>query len=242
MKQLTLLLIILYWAAVVASCYYFIYPVEDYAYLVKSLTMPFLLAAFLFQCRESKHKTSRTILSFALFFAFLGDLLKLQSAGAQLGEIISMASSSTFSIFSVFCYLLTLFIYIFFFFRLTPFKSAKRPFIIITCFFILLYLFFFLSQIMDQVINEGLLIPFIFRAIVIGALLFAASNTINGGRIRKLAYTYFIPGVILYVISDTFNVIWLYHKHTVATDIVVLLTYTTGQFLIVRGAMRFLRK
>ncbi len=92
MKQLTVLLIILYWAAIVASCYYYINPVEDYAYLTKSITMPFLISAFLFQCRESKHKTSRTILASGMFFAFLGDLFKFQSVGAQLGEIISMAS------------------------------------------------------------------------------------------------------------------------------------------------------
>ena len=82
-------------------------------------------------------------------------------------------------------------------------------------------------------------IPVILYAVVILSMLGAAINRL--GKVNKSSYYLVLAGAILFLISDSAIAINKFTYKFEFSSIVIMLTYVTGQFLIITGFIRQIR-
>ena len=70
---------------------------------------------------------------------------------------------------------------------------------------------------------------------IISLMAFLATGTIQNESIKRTAFKFFIPGAVLFVVSDATLAINKFLVHQTYLDIVVLLTYGLAQYFLVKG-------
>ena len=90
--------------------------------------------------------------------------------------------------------------------------------------------------------KQDLTIPVVLYAFTIGFMLLCAINISNSRRLNKMAVYFFIPGALLFVISDSIIALNRFYLTRPVSDIYVMLTYGLAQFLIIFGAVKFIKK
>ena len=234
------LLTTLYIGILAADCIFILNRAGEYRLYTKPLLMPVLYILLAAQTTEAKHKATRLLLILAIFLSFGGDLLLLYD-GEPTNFIMGLIS-----------FLLAHVSYSLFFIRLKKVSVKRLAFIIVMALIIASYMYLLLSYLWPGISEQGYEVPVVFYAVSLGFMLLSALYTGTGTRILKVAYQNFIPGAILFVISDSLLAIDKFgviigdstaHLYThMLYAILIITTYAMAQLIIISGAIRIIRK
>lgn len=236
MKPLQRVLFILFWLMLIADCLFIYYGTNQNRFYSKLLLVPILFISVLYSTKKTRHPRTKLILIFVLLFSWIGDAVMLSG------------NSDTSFLQGLIAFLVAHILYIIFFLKLSPFKKEGLFIVIMSSIFIIAYLYVFNFLLWERI--RELQIPVTLYAIAISFMLLTAINTYNNGKIRKLANQNFIPGALLFVVSDTLRAgnkfaLEILDKKVeginLYLDVAVMLTYGAAQFLIVYGAIRYMR-
>lgn len=217
MKQQAKLVFLLY-AIVALLDLLFIYNDQTtLRWFTKPLLMPLLMAGFYVATTTRTGLLFRLILA-ALVLSWCGDVL-LQLEGFFIPGLIS--------------FLLAHLCYIIFFLQTEKTKKGWVQIQLLMVLPVLLYILLFLYLLLPHL--GALKIPVIVYGITIGSMLLLALNTkyTLAAKISRL----FIWGAILFVISDSVLAVNLFAYQHLSLRLLVMITYSAAQYLIVSGAI-----
>lgn len=185
--------------------------------ITKLLLMPFLLTHLLLS-HPFRNLPIRALAG--LFFSFIGDAFLI-------GE------GSIFFLSGMIAFVLAHLNYSFYFLRIHPVSKATR-----FAFLIALILLLLFSSIVFVYLNGYLgayQLPVMFYMLFISLMASLAIHVITSQLYKQLALKYFIPGAILFVISDAILAINLFRLHEPLLGLAVMSTYGMAQFFLVKG-------
>ena len=229
MKPVVIKFFIFFWILLAIDCILIVLQLQEYRIFTKPLLMPVLLIALLIQTSGSMHIRSKFLISGALFFSFVGDVVLLND------------SDAIYFILALTAFLAAHIFYTVFFFHVHTISKKNAWVLPLSALLIIGYEYFLLSYLWDNLILDKLLAPVLVYAMIIGIMLFSAIKTVTGRRIQKAAY-YFIPGALLFVASDTFLALYKFAGHFVDADFLIMLTYGAAQFLLTLGAIKIIKE
>lgn len=237
MKLTLALLFVLFWVILASDCFFILNGENDYRYYTKPLLMSVLYIVMALETVDTSHKRSKLIITFAILFSLGGDLLLLYD------------NDKSYFTFGLLCFLLVHILYAVFLFRMKR-PSLKRFGVLIAgAVLIAGYLYFFLNSIWGRVVDDGFDVQIIAYSVVSAIMFLAALNTVNGKRAKRAGWLNFIPGAILFIISDSllgiakFYVFINQPKELLPVlNAAVMLTYGAAQMLIITGATKFIKK
>ena len=231
MKPASLFLIIFFWAALIFDCALIISGAEEYRYFTKLLLMPLLFGLMVSEIDATEKWWSVRIMSLALVFSLIGDALLINPDATVAQFMLGIAA---FWIVQV-CY-------IFFFYRKRPFRKKDAGFLFFATLAILAYLIFLHYLMWAKLDKAHLQIPVIIYSLTIGFMLICAFNINNSRSLNNIGVLYFIPGAILFVISDSLIALNKFYFVKPMSGVAIMATYGIAQFLIVTGAIKFIKK
>jgi uncharacterized membrane protein YhhN len=186
-------------------------------WFTKPLLMPLLMLGFYIESGKRSGAFFLLILA-ALFLSWGGDVL-LQMQGMFIPGLIS--------------FLLAHVCYIIYFTKTGKGKQGfvqLKPVVVLP---VLLYILLFLWSLFPYL--NALKIPVTVYGITIGTMLLLALNTKH--KLEPRTALLFIAGAFLFVLSDSILAVNLFaYKHLVLS-LLVMITYATAQYLIVKGAI-----
>lgn len=239
-KVFRALITTLYLIILAADCILILIRQADYRLYTKPLLLPVLYILLAGQASEGSHKRSKLFITFAIFLSFGGDLALLYDSDAN-NFVLGLLS-----------FLFAHIAYALFFLRLKKFAVKRLPVIIGLSVVIISYMFLLIAYLWPGITDQGYNFPVVLYAISLAFMLLTALYTGTGTRILKVAYQNFIPGAILFVISDSvlavdkFGVIIgdsTYHLYLhMFYHVVIIVTYGFSQLLLVGGAIRIIRR
>lgn len=190
-------------------------------WISKPLLMPVLMLYFFTAVPAAIQGAGRWIAA-ALFFSLLGDVLLMLQGGKELYFLLGLSA-----------FLLAHIFYILFFNQLRlQEKIPGNPW------FLLLVVIYYglLIGWLSPYLNAGLKIPVRIYGVVICIMLMLALH------MRGLKQgTLFITGAAMFVLSDSLLAINKFYQPLPAAGLLVMFTYGAAQFLIVKGAIEYLR-
>jgi uncharacterized membrane protein YhhN len=192
--------------------------------------MPVLYGIFASATRDSRHVKSKLIITLALVFAFIGDIVLLNDKDA-----------SNFTL-GLIAFLFAHIAYIIFFYRIKPFFKKGLKLIIIAAILMAAFKGWLMYLLWPLLTLQGFEIPALTYSVVLGIMVVTAMNTANGKRMRKLSYLYFIPGALLFLLSDSLLSINKFYAVQSVNEIFIMLSYACAQYLIISGAIKVIRK
>ncbi|HNP22850.1 MAG TPA: lysoplasmalogenase [Panacibacter sp.] len=230
MKLSRLIIPLLFCLALLADCLMILNAQNEYRVFTKTLLVPILLAGIYIEAKDTKHTRSKMIANLGLFFCFLGDFFLL------------FDQDPYYFVFGLGSFLVAHIFFIVFFYRLKPFSDKYRLFIFTTAIIILFYLMALLFLIWSNVTVQGLQIPVAIYAAVLGIMLLTAANTLNNRSMKRLSKNYFIPGAVLFVLSDSALAINKFSFKFNYSGVIVMVLYAAALLVLTTGMLRFLRK
>ncbi len=236
MKVATALIITFFWVILFVDCILILNQYNEYRVYTKPLLVPLLYILMAVQTVNTTHRRSKFFIGIALLGCFAGDLFLLK--GDQYSYFV--AGLTSFLVAHIF--------FSIFFYRLKPFTRKRTAFIVIISCLTVGYFVLFLTAMWTKIQDQNLALPIMIYSPVIGFMALTAIYTITGRRVRRLAMRNFIPGAILFVISDSLLAISKLYSAFLKDDIMLLLnilvmvTYGLAVFLIVTGATRFIKR
>ncbi|QEC70026.1 lysoplasmalogenase [Panacibacter ginsenosidivorans] len=230
MKNSELILAILFWTFLVADCILMTEGLHEYRIYTKTLLVPILLIGIYTTSQETKHRKSKVITTLAFFFCFLGDFFLLSD------------DDKSYFILGLSSFLLAHLFFIVFFLRLKKISNKYRLFLSGISALVFSYVGVLLFLIWKDVTLQNLQIPVVVYAFILGLMLIAAVHTINNKSIQKLSRYFFIPGAVLFILSDSLLALYKFAITFRYGNILVMVTYAGALFLLYLGVMRFLKK
>jgi uncharacterized membrane protein YhhN len=218
MKQLPTIVFRIYALVVVCELLLIYFQQPDWRWFSKPLLMPLLMLGFYLRSTR-RNSTGFYFIAAALVLSWAGDVL-LQMKGMFIPGLISFLLAHIF--------------YIIYFIRSNSrIKGLLQihPFIGIP---VLLYILLFLWLLFPYL--DALKIPVTVYGITIGTMLLASINMRR--KTNAMAATCFIIGALLFVVSDSLLAVNLFAYSSMLLSLCVMLTYTSAQYLIVRGALQ----
>ncbi len=204
-----------------ANCLFIYLDMNELRTVSKILLVPVLLIYL--AANRRKETGPSPLVYLALVFAFLGDVLL-----SRPGE--------TFFLFGMLAFIGTHICNTIFFIRLN-----KKDFRIGKEMIVALFLLALFSAIVFTEIKPNLgkfEIPILVYMFIISLMTVAATSTIQHPSLKKIATGCFIPGAVLFVVSDATLAMNKFLWHESMMDIVVMLTYGAAQYFLVRGYRR----
>lgn len=222
-------LLLFYWVALLADCYFIYENNTENQWLAKGALMPLLLLYYIVNGSKRHHVNSRVITIAALVLAWAGDLVLLKE-GEQ------------YFIIGLVLFLLMHLLYIIYFFRVHNLFPVKQTIIIgLPVGLVVLYDILLMRQLLQDSHANTLKGPLFAYMTVLSVMLVAACNILASKKSKSLAYQYFIPGAILFIASDSLlgmnKFIWAEQ----VVGIAVILTYGYAQQLIVHGFIKHVK-
>ncbi len=231
MKPAQLTFYFLFLFVVIADIMLMLTHADQYRYFTKPLLVPMLVMSLLVATPKTKHVRSKTLIILALAFCLGGDILLL----FQKDDIIYFQYGlAAFLVGHVF--------YILFFTRIKPFAKETALFTFICGLGILAYIIFLLVLLWRNLAKDQLEIPVALYAFTIGFLLLSTLNLLTNRRMRRITWTYFIPGAAFFVLSDSILALDKFYSEISHANLLIMITYVIAQFLLVAGATKFLKK
>lgn len=185
--------------------------------VTKLLLVPLLMTHLLLQQSVFNWKIRPV---YGLFFSFLGDALLI-------GE------GASFFLSGMIAFVLAHLNYSYFFLQLHPVKKETKQVFIMSLILMLL----FSSAV--YVFLDGYLgsyqVPVLFYMLFISLMASLAIHTVTHKPLKFIAVKYFIPGAVLFVISDAILALNLFRFHEKGLEIAVMLTYGFAQFFLTKG-------
>ncbi len=230
MNNWKIILFVLFGLVLFIDCFLIIKNLNQYRVFTKTLLVPVMLLAIFIESQNTKHKRSRILVNIAFLFCFIGDLFLLTD------------SHPKNFIFGLCSFLLAHLFFSFFFYRLKPFSSKYRVFIFSVALAILGYVLALLFLLRRIVSRQSLEIPVSVYTIMLGFMLLTAINSSNNRSIKKIATTYFIPGALLFVLSDSILAINKFYVELAYSGVMIMISYAAALFLFANGITRFMKK
>ena len=231
MKRSSVIILVLYIVDFIADSIIAAYADNNLRYLSKGLLMPLLLAFFITETKTNTgapNKKYIRLICFGLTFSFLGDLFLI-------GE-----SSLNFML-GIAAFLLAQVCYVICFTSIQPFFKRHILFPIVSGLIILCYLFV-LNYLFYPVVNQqSLLIPVLAYSLVLGLMLFTSVNLVHAKQLSKTNRLFFITGAIIFVASDSLIGFNSFYVSEALPGFYIMLTYCLAQYLIISGAIRFIK-
>jgi len=212
---------------------------KDYRLYTKLPLTPILYILMAVQTAAGTHKRSKLFLTLAIFLSLGGDFLLLY------------ASDTMNFIYGLLFHFVAHISYGLFFLRLKAFKLKRLISILFMGMLLVIYLVFIISTQWTPIGEQGLEATLIFDALGLGFMALAAFHTAYSRRIKNIALLYFIPGTLLFIISDSIMVVdkflpiiedrsYTSHLH-MYYGIAIMVTYAIGQLLYMSGAIKIIR-
>lgn len=202
-----------------AHCCFIFLELDRFRFYSKLLVIPFLLCLFLVNFKGTKGKFY-ILPIVALFGSFAGDLL-LAFDGAQyflwgmLGFMVTHICNSIY------------------FYSMHSLQVTKSKIALLALLFLSIICSIVIFIIKD---NAGsFFIPIIIYMILIAVMAILASNLADSPIYKQTSIQYFIPGAILFIMSDGLLAINKFNLQDPSLDIFVMLTYGLAQLFLVMG-------
>ena len=196
---------------------------EILQYLSKPLIIPFLAAYFFIETGNISSKLQKWIL-LALFFSWGGDVLLMFQGQRDIFFLLGLSS-----------FLLAHIFYIIFFYKVRLAEKVKS-----NIWLLLIVIIYYAALItwLSPYLNE-MEWPVRIYGVVISIMLMLAMHMLYIN--NKKAGKWMMIGALLFVISDSGLAVNKFYQAFEAAGIVIMLTYGLAQFLIVEGAIRYIR-
>jgi uncharacterized membrane protein YhhN len=232
MKPLSIGLCIIYWAILIFDIALILTGADFfYRYFTKGLLMPVLFGIIISEVEHTDKWWSIRVISIALLFSLIGDLVLVGDGLSKINFAIGLA-----------CFWVVQICYILFFYRKRPFRKKNSLFLFLSSLCILGYIIVMNILMWTKMDRQSLTLPVLLYSFTIGFMLLCAININNSKRLYKIAVSYFIPGAIFFVVSDSILALnRFYYTHPVS-DVYIMFTYGLAQFLIVCGAVKFIKR
>jgi uncharacterized membrane protein YhhN len=237
MKLTLALLFVLFWIILASDCFFILNGQNEYRYYTKPLLMSVLYVIMAVETVDTSHKRSKLIITFAILFSLGGDLLLLYD------------NDKSYFTLGLLSFLLVHILYTIFFLRMKRFSIKRVSVVLAGAVVITGYLFSVLNSIWTRIADDGLDVQIIAYSVVSAIMFLAALNTINGRRARRAGWLNFVPGAVLFIISDSllgiakfYNFINPPKELLPVLNSAVMLTYGAAQMLIITGATKFIKK
>ncbi len=188
--------------------------------------MPLLITYLLINVKRDAYLTSKTIIYIGLFTSFLGDLFLIYP-----GKGFFLAGMAAFFITHI-CYTI-------FFLKANNVKFIKATEFVITAILITIVAVKLLDFLKPYLGELALPVKIYMAAICI--MTATAANLIGDKKLKNLGITYFLPGALLFVLSDSVLAINMFLYKDTILNIVVMLSYGYAQCLIVQGFAKYLK-
>lgn len=197
---------------------------EDVAWFLKPFLLPFLLFGVYFH----HDFPSKKFLLTALFFSWIGDIILLFAARGEL-----------FFISGLIAFLISHLVYILLFNKQLKDRNKKNKAVYwIGVTVIIAYLFVMLTILLPSL--GDLQLPVLVYAIVLSTmLLFAFKGFLSW---KEPANSYVLLGAIIFVSSDSILAFDKFHEPIAMSSFLIMVTYLTAQFLIVKGILKLNQK
>ncbi|MEP6845340.1 MAG: lysoplasmalogenase [Panacibacter sp.] len=230
MKRSEIILAVIFWLLLIADCILIKEGLNEYRLFTKILLVPVLLVGIFNATEETKHRRSKVLANLAFFFCFLGDFFLL-------GE-----GNNGYFIAGLGSFMLAHIFFTIFFFRLKKFTDKYRIFLFANGFLIFGYMGFLLFLSWNGVKRQNLEIPIAVYAFVLGMMVLTAVHSINNKSIKRISKNYFVPGALLFVLSDSLLAFDKFVTAFVYGPVAVMVTYAAAIFFLYLGVVRFLKK
>jgi uncharacterized membrane protein YhhN len=220
-------LIFLYWIALLVDCFLIFSRKDDLRIYSKGALMPLLLLYFLGNASKNHHLPSRILAIIALVLAWAGDIFLLREGQQYFitGLVLFLAMHIVYSIY---------------FLRVHRLFPVKQPY---NVWFPLLLVGIYDAALMFKLLPQAgeLRTPLLSYMIVLSLVFVFACNVRGSKKAGSLAPQFFIPGIALFIISDSILGLnmFIWQDHILA--IPVILTYGYAQYLIVHGFIKHVK-
>ncbi len=222
-------LLLFYWVALLADCYFIFENKTEYQWLAKGALMPLMILYFAVNASRKHHLPSRILAVSALVLAWAGDLVLLKE-GEQ------------YFIIGLVLFLLMHLFYIIYFLRMHKLFPVKDSLTLgVPALLIIIYDAVLMSQLLVDTHAQELKLPLIAYMLVLSLMLLAACNILGSKKSKSLAYQYFIPGAVLFIASDSLLGLNKFVWNEQIVGIPVILTYGYAQQLIVNGFIKHVK-
>lgn len=223
--------IILFWIILFTDCF-FVYNANWGAHFyTKILLMPILAFYIFLNARKKKFQRSKTLVFLGLACAWIGDILLTKNG-------------DNFFLMGMVAFLGTHIFYSIFFFRIQPIENTTHYETVIVAAMVVIGAYFGLFNFLKVELNSAsnLKIPIFIYAIAIGIMAVLATNLFANRGKRNMAIQFFIPGAVLFILSDTTI---LLHKFKYVDmeflNVIVMMTYGYAQCMMAQGFTRYLK-
>ncbi|MFL9482745.1 lysoplasmalogenase [Chitinophagaceae bacterium LWZ2-11] len=219
--------IIIFWILLVVDCYFILSNDSQYRWGSKLLLMPVLTIYLFTNARKNYHRTYKLYIFLAMLFAWIGDALLL------------LKSEKAF-LFGVGAFLLMHVMYILIFYKIKPLRLNKLPQEAVIATVVMLFGSIQLFKFINPELGS-LKIPVVVYMVFIGIMAVLAANTLSSSGRKSLALGHFLPGAILFVISDSVLAIDKFRFNEPFLSVVVMLSYGYAQCLLMEGYTKMIK-
>jgi len=218
--------IIFFWIILFAHCLFIYLEKIEYQHITKLLLIPLLFIYLILNVRKGAYQTSKTIIYIGLFASFLGDLFLIYPGNG-------------FFIAGMAAFLITHICYIIFFLKANNLKFTKATEFVIASVVITIIAVKLLNFLKPYLGDLALPVKIYMAAICV--MTATAANLIGDKKLKNLGLTYFLPGALLFVLSDSVLAINMFLYKDTILNVVVMLSYGYAQCLIVQGFAKYLK-
>lgn len=196
----------------------------SFEHISKVLLLPTLFL-FFFYNKSSLPSSFVSIISFALLFSFLGDVL-----------LIFADAKESFFLFGLASFFLAHLFYIIGFFLLISFRKAHFYFNPLIFTLSLIFLLLIIAVLYPK-LPSHLIIPVVSYGLIITTMFFVSSGLKYTFKFSR-NYTFLVVGTALFILSDTLIALNKFYMYIPFNSLLIMTTYILAQFLIVTSFVR----
>ena len=218
--------IVIFWIVLLIHCAFIYFGKTEYRHISKLFLMPILIGYLFMNVSRNAYPTSKTILYTGLFAAFIGDLLLI-------------FNGTSFFIGGMLAFIITHIAYTKFFLKCSNVRLSKATEFVIAAVLVTIVavkLLDFLKPYLGDMVW-----PVKIYMAAIAIMTASAANLLSNSLLKVIAITYFVPGAVLFVLSDAVLAANHFLYKNDFLDIVVMLSYGCAQCLMVQGFARYLK-
>lgn len=218
--------IIFFWIVLFAHCAFIYMEKTDYQHITKLFLIPILFIYLVLNVKKDAYQTSKTIIYVGLIASFFGDFFLIYT-----GNLFFVAGMIAF--------LITHFCYTLFFIKANNVKFNKATEFFIAAIIVIIVAIKLLTFLKPYL--GALAFPVKIYMAAICIMTATAANLLGDKKLKNLGLTFFLPGAILFVLSDSVLAVNFFLYKDTVLNVVVMLSYGYAQCLIVQGFAKYLK-
>ncbi len=163
----------------------------------------------------------------------LGYLPLIALLFSWIGDILLLGDEPAFFLSGMIAFVMTHVSYSFTFLKIKQVTPKDRSYFYIPFAALLVFSIFVFLYLKDHL--GSYLIPVLFYMIFISLMAALAIHTRTNTKIQTLSLYTFVPGALLFVVSDALLAVNMFKIQHIVLEVLVMLTYGLAQFFITRG-------